>query len=41
MKENEAYVQVSKIDISKNDAYGAFTTDIKENEAYYSSVRQL
>lgn len=39
--ENEAYIQVSKIDASKNDAYGAFTTDLKENEPYYSSARQL
>ena len=36
MKENEAYVRVSKIDTSENDAYGAFTTDHKGNKDYYS-----
>ena len=36
MKENEAYVQVPKIDTSENDAYGAFTSDLTGNKAYYS-----
>ena len=41
MIQNEAYAQPPKtatINTSMNDAYGAFTIELKDNEAY-SSVR--
>ena len=35
MEQNEAYVLALKVDTSRNDAYGAFTVDLKGNKAYY------